>query len=77
MSDSKSRPLVAVGATVNVSDSWIVVASKAAHDNQALLVSACAVVVAYVVYLTVKVIIDGFKSVVQSLARPLDGKTSN
>lgn len=73
---SKSKLLVEASATVRVDESWVALASKAAKDNQALLLSACAVGVVCVLYLTVKVVVNGFRSVVQALARPMDSERS-
>ena len=73
---SESKPLVEASATVNVDESRMALASQTAQDNQALLLSICAVGVAYILYLTVKVVVNGFKAVVQALAQPVDGKRS-
>lgn len=71
---SQSKPIVEAIATVNIDEAWVATVSKAAQDNQALLLSICTLVVAYILYLTVRVIVDSFKSIVHALAQLVDGK---
>jgi hypothetical protein len=71
---SQSKPLIEISTTVNIDDGWVAIVSKTAQDNQALLSSICMLVVVYIFYLIVKVVVDGFKLTLQTLAQLVDGK---